>query len=937
MNPRYVPTNGFLATLATVALLATAAPAFAKDMPAVHPALLDHRQEEKSVIMGKQRISLDSGVPRALYNVDYKVAPAEPEVMARQYLSENATMLRLGSAALSDLSVRATRRGLAATTVRFEQRVGGIPVLAPDIAVTIDKSSTVTFVMNGYQPGLSVETTTPQIGSDVARADALQRLGITGALVLDDTRLRVVPDGKTARLAWQVRIVPTTAPHGDWEVLVDARTGEIFRVVNNALHANGTGFVFDPDPLGTAHVFYGAPYNDAADATNASLDAARSSRTLLDITDLGGGTFKLQGPYAEITDFEAPLKGLFTQAGSTFNFDRSADAFEAVNTYYHVDHVMRFLNVTLGVPVTPFQYAGGVRFDPHGLSGADNSHYLPGTGQISFGEGGVDDAEDADVVIHELGHGLHDWLTSGSLSQVNGLSEGVGDYFCQSYSLSLGQWLSSEAPFHWTFSWDGHNEFWGGRITNYGALYPGGLVGQIHTDGQIWATSLMRIWNDIGRAKTDAAVCEGLAMTNSSSNQNDAAQAVLAAAVAMGYNSSEINSIVTHFQATGYSVSVGVDFVTTATGDECASDPSNENGLIEPGEEVELRVSVEAASVGHTGVSGTLTSTTPGVTILDGTATWPNLAPGVPTVCDAPYFRVKLDESVACLSTVSFQLSLTSNEGGPFPMSFSRPVGASLEPGGLPLAIPDNNVAGTTSVLNVGTNVVLTDVNVRVEITHTWVGDLFIKLRSPLGTEVTLLDQPGVPASTFGCGSDNMNVTFDDAAVQVLESFCPGTNPWYAGPARAVGLLSAFNGQSSQGDWTLTVSDRAGQDLGTVVDWELITTPALAGTCDVCASVDAPIAIGPQRFELSSGRPNPFTRSTDIRFQLAKPGRATLSIYDVAGHMVSQLVDRDMPAGWHTVTWDGTGRDRTPMAPGIYFYKLTSEGQTASKSVLRLR
>lgn len=937
MTPRYVSPKRLLATLATVALVATAVSAFAKDLPSVRPAILDNRQEEKSITQGRQRISLESGVPRALYNVNYKVTPAEPEVMARQYLRANAATLRLADPTLSDLSMRATRRGIGSTTVRFEQRVGGIPVLAPDIAVTIDNTSKVTFVMNGYQPGLELESTTPQVTSIAARTDAFQRLGVQGALSFEDTRLRVVADGKQARLAWQVRMVPTSSPTGDWEVLVDALTGEIFRVVDNAVYATGSGFVFDPDPLGTAHATYGAPYNDAADAANAQLNAARSTRTLNDITDLGGGVFKLQGPYAEIVDFEAPAKGLFTQAGSTFNFDRAADAFEAVNTYYHIDHVMRFLNLTLGVSVTPFQYVGGVRFDPSGLSGADNSHYLPSTGQVSFGEGGVDDAEDADVVIHELGHGLHDWLTAGGLSQVNGLSEGLGDYFCQSYSRSLGQWTSVEAPFHWTFSWDGHNEFWGGRITNTAATYPGGLVGQVHSDGQIWATSLMRIWNTVGRANTDRAVCEGIAMTNSGTNQDDAAQAVLAAAIALGYSQSDINAFVSSFQTTGYSVSVGVDYVSAASDDQCASDPSNENGTIEPGEEVEIRVSVEAASTSHTGVTGTLTSSTPGVTIIDGSATWPNLAPGVPTLSDAPYFRVSLAENVPCLSTVDFQLTLSSNEGGPFPMSFSRSVGASLDPGGLPLAIPDNNIAGTTSVLNVGQNVSLTDVNVRVEITHTWVGDLFIKLRSPLGTEVTLLDRPGVPTSQFGCDNDNMNVTFDDAAAQVLEAFCSGANPWFTGPARAVGLLSAFNGQSSQGDWTLTVSDRAGQDTGTLVDWELITTPALAGTCDVCANVDAPISIGPQRFELSSGRPNPFTRSTDIRFQLAKAGRASLRVYDVAGHMVAQLVDRDLPAGWHNVTWDGTGRDRTPMAPGIYFYKLTSEGQTASKSILRLR
>src|SRR5207249_512839 len=116
--------------------------------------------------------------------------------------------------------------------------------------------------------------------------------------------------------------------------------GEVFRVVDRSLQVDGTGYVFDPDPLSVAHATYGAAgYTDAADVTSAQLDAARASRTLPSITDLGGGTFKLQGPYAEVVDSELPSKGLFTQAGSTFNFDRAADAFEAVNAYYHIDKI----------------------------------------------------------------------------------------------------------------------------------------------------------------------------------------------------------------------------------------------------------------------------------------------------------------------------------------------------------------------------------------------------------------------------------------------------------------------------------------------------------------------------------------------------------------------------------------------------------------------
>jgi len=225
-----------------------------------------------------------------------------------------------------------------------------------------------------------------------------------------------------------------------------------------------------------------------------------------------------------------------------------------VNTYYHIDNTMRWLNTTLGLNIEPYQYPGGVQFDPSGFNGADNSHYLSGSGRLAFGEGGVDDAEDADVIVHELGHGLHDWVTSGGLSQVNGLSEGTGDYIAGSYSRARGHWTSANAAYFWTFNWDGHNPFWAGRILNTTAVYPGGLTGQIHTDGQIWATANMKIWDDIGREKADKAFWSGLALTNSGTNQNDAANAIFTASGTLGYTFEERTAIRNRFVAAGYTI-----------------------------------------------------------------------------------------------------------------------------------------------------------------------------------------------------------------------------------------------------------------------------------------------------------------------------------------------------------------------------------------------
>ena len=524
-------------------------------------------------VTGNLRVDDRTGKPAALYQQHVRTTAATPEEQARQYLTANSSLLGLTNDDIRSLRLHAVRTDAAGTVVRLRQTWKGLPVNKnAEITVHITNDNVVDFVQNGFQYGITLTDVAPVFTPESAKQQVSGHLGISGRVDHESVTLMVLRHGERDYLVYLVNIV-SDQPLGDWEGYTDAKTGSLLQVTDvSSYHhqgkekpqpvpfkgparvtATGTGNVFDPDPLTTALAAYGGSYVDGSDANAAVLTAQLKSITLNDIT-LSAGIYSLVGPYAEIRDFEAPSKGLFTQASSTFAFDRNADAFEAVNTYYHIDAMMRYLNTTLGLSIMPYQYAGGVRFDPSGLSGADNSHYLGSTGQLAFGEGGVDDAEDADVIIHELGHGLHDWVTSGGLSQVNGLSEGTGDYIAGSYSRFKGYWTSVQAAYNWTFNWDGHNPFWAGRVLNYAAVYPGGLVNQIHTDGQIWATANMKIWDDIGRQRTDKIFWTGLGMTNGSSSQNDAANAVYQAAINLGYTNAERTAIHTRYTAAGYTL-----------------------------------------------------------------------------------------------------------------------------------------------------------------------------------------------------------------------------------------------------------------------------------------------------------------------------------------------------------------------------------------------
>ncbi|MCW8805035.1 MAG: PKD domain-containing protein, partial [Ignavibacteriaceae bacterium] len=551
---------------------------FAQKPSANLPLQIIPDESEASIVQNNMRINKITGVPVALYRPNYLVNADTPENMAKQFLIENHELFKL-SADLSELKYFTTKETPGGYHVHFDQYIGEYPVLNSRVNVTISRDNRVVFVTNGskinYKNKVVSDLERINISSEQALISAKNYLGLSGSVAFEKSEPGIYYKQGIFRLAQVVTIVPAEELFGQWEILVDAQTGEIFRVEDKACYfhpagynpqlLDGSGYVFDPDPITHARTTYGSTgFLDNNDADSDSLTFHRELRTLYDIS-FEGGVYILKGPWAEVRDFESPFTGLHTNPTSDFLFTRSDDNFEAVNTYYHIDNSMRWINNSLSFPLTPYQYTGGVRFDPHGLNGDDNSHYLSGTGSIAYGDGGVDDAEDLGVVLHELGHGIHDWVTNGSLSQVEGLSEGCGDYWATSYIRSTGYWTPSYPAYNWVFIWDGHNPFWAGRITNYTAHYPEGLTGSIHTDGQMWASSLMSIYDLIGQIPTDKNFLEALSMTNGSSGQVDAANAFIAADQLL-YSGSHLAQIIPVFVARGYITGpITPDFIANVT------------------------------------------------------------------------------------------------------------------------------------------------------------------------------------------------------------------------------------------------------------------------------------------------------------------------------------------------------------------------------------
>jgi hypothetical protein len=115
----------------------------------------------------------------------------------------------------------------------------------------------------------------------------------------------------------------------------------------------------------------------------------------------------------------------------------------------------------------------------------------------------------------------------------------------------------------------------------------------------------------------------------------------------------------------------------------------------------------------------------------------------------------------------------------------------------------------------------------------------------------------------------------------------------------------------------------AGQDA-TCANFGVYLTP-LTGLQNNNGSV-------PSAYSLLQNFPNPFNPETKINYAIPKAGLVKIVVYDLLGAEVSTLVNENMEAGYHNVTFNGTN-----FASGVYFYKITAGEFTATKKMLLVK
>lgn len=176
--------------------------------------------------------------------------------------------------------------------------------------------------------------------------------------------------------------------------------------------------------------------------------------------------------------------------------------------------------------------------------------------------------------------------------------------------------------------------------------------------------------------------------------------------------------------------------------------------------------------------------------------------------------------AVDCADTTSFSPALAITDGDSLGVSDVQ------------------TVSGLTGTLGSTTNLI----GVAVNVTHTWIGDVRMILTAPNGAQITLIDRPGVPASTYGCDGDDLDFTVIRGTGNDMENVC-GNLPAIAGDYTAANGqdLNAINllGGSPNGAWTLAAADFATPDPGVINSWSLIFSNGPVASFNPPASICA--------------------------------------------------------------------------------------------------
>ena len=96
-------------------------------------------------------------------------------------------------------------------------------------------------------------------------------------------------------------------------------------------------------------------------------------------------------------------------------------------------------------------------------------------------------------------------------------------------------------------------------------------------------------------------------------------------------------------------------------------------------------------------------------------------------------------------------------------------------------------------------------------------------------------------------------------------------------------------------------------------------------------------AINPNTFRLNQNYPNPFNPTTNLSYELSADSHVIITVYDLLGNVVRNLVSEYQSSGLKSVQWDATNEQGQSVAAGVYLYRIESGSFTNTKKMILLK
>ena len=426
-----------------------------------------------------------------------------PLDIARSFLRANEKLLGL-KRIRTKLKYRCTVPSLGADHVIFEQHYDGVRVHRAYVTVHIGKDRRVYMVKNRATPwDFLPDAVEPELDEDDAIAKAVknrraERRKYEKPIV---EKLWYSHKGELV-LSYKVRL-HVTKPRHEWILYLNAMNGRVLSCHDNLAKAEAPAKIFNPNPV----IALGDHERLLDEKARPVTEFPESLYQEVMLENLDGTGF-LDGKHVTT----APTgKARVKSEDNRFVFYANQNGFEEAMVYFHIDHAVRYLD-SLGFSGKCAIFKGPVPVNVKGTE-EDGSWYSPKKKQLFFGlGGGVNDAEDAETIMHELGHAIQDAIVPdfGQSKQGAAMGEGFGDYLALSFFGEGRPERYATAVMTWDgITWEGDPPCV--RNLNSGLTFESfdwSDKDVMHQNGQIWGETLMEIWHEVGREVADTIIVE---------------------------------------------------------------------------------------------------------------------------------------------------------------------------------------------------------------------------------------------------------------------------------------------------------------------------------------------------------------------------------------------------------------------------------------------